>query len=221
MENAEILDIWKAYDKKLETQLFINLKTAEDLTKLKIKSFLHDMRPVKIVTILAGVLWVLFVDTLLIRFFHAASPFFLISALIQVLLTKLAIGFYLYQLALIRQVDINQPILKAQRKIAELQSSTIWVTRLLFLQLPVWTTFHLNTAMFGNGETLLWAIQITVTLSFTFIGVWLFCNIRYQNRHKRWFRWIFSGKEWTPLMKSLDLLHHLDEETANATGGDK
>jgi len=49
------------------------------------------------------------------------------------------------------------------------------------------------------------------TLSFIVIAIWLFFNIKYENRNKKWFQLIFSGKEWTPLMKSMELLEQVEE----------
>ena len=52
--------------------------------------------------------------------------------------------------------------------------------------------------------------QILVTLIFTVGAVWLFRNIRYTNRHKRWFQLLFKGSEWTPVLKSMDLLSQIE-----------
>ena len=127
------------------------------------------------------------------------------------MLTTLAIGVYLYQLILIHQADISEPILATQDKLARLKSSTLWVARLLFLQLPVWTTFYWNKSMLENGNMVLYIIQIIVTLLFTFLAVWLFRNIRYENRNKKWFKLIFSGNEWSPVIRSMELLSQVDE----------
>lgn len=211
MEELEMINLWKSYDKKLEENLLLNRKNAADITQLKVGSFLSSMKPLKIFTILAGILWVAFVDMIIINLFSIASPIFLISAAIQVLLTKLAIGIYLYQLILIHQVDISEPVLATQDKLARLKSSTLWVARLLFLQLPVWTTFYWNQSMLENGNMVLYIIQIAVTLLFTFLAVWLFVNIKFENRDKKWFRLIFEGKEWTPVIKSMELLSQIEE----------
>lgn len=215
MEDAQMIDLWRSYGQKLDEVLSLNRRNAEDLTKIKVQSFISSMKPIKIFTILVGIAWVGFVDLLIIRLFPFASPFFLISAGIQVLLTKLAIGIYLYQLILIHQVDISEPILATQEKIARLKSSTLWVARLLFLQLPLWTTFYLNKRIFQNGNILLYILQFVITASFIFIAVWLFANIKYENRNKKWFRLIFTGKEWTPVMKSQELLAQIQEYDAN------
>ncbi len=211
MENTDIINLWKSYDKKLEENLVLNKKNAADITKLKVHSLLQSMKPLKIFTILIGILWIGFIDTLIISSFRIGSPYFLISAIIQVVLTKLAIGIYLYQLILIQKVDISKPILNTQEKLSRLKSSTLWVTRLLFLQLPVWTTFYLNESMLTNQNIWLYILQFLVTASFSYIAIWLFFNIRYENRDKKWFRLIFEGKEWTPIIKSIELYEEIEE----------
>lgn len=211
MENTDIINLWKSYDKKLEENLVFNKKNAEDITKLKVQSFLASMKPIKIFIILAGIVWVGFVDVLIINLFHLASPLLLISAGIHVLLTKLAIGIYLYQLILIYQVDISEPILATQDKLSRLKSSTLWVARLSFLQLPIWTIFYWNKSMLENGNFWLYALQFTITTSFTYLAIWLFLNIKYENRDKKWFRLIISGIEWTPVIKSMELCREIEE----------
>lgn len=211
MKELEMIEIWKSYDKKLEENLVLNRKNTEDITRIKVQSFISSMKLIKIFTIVIGLLWVVFVDTLIINLFSIASPFFLISAGIQVLLTKLAIGIYLYQIILIHQVDISAPIVSTQEKIARLKSSTIWVTRLLFLQLPVWTTYYWNESMLEDGNVWLYALQIIITVSFTYLAIWLFINIRYKNKDKKWFRLIFNGKEWNPVITSMELLSQIKE----------
>jgi hypothetical protein len=209
MQDSELINLWKSYDKKLDENLLFNKKNAEQITELKVKSLLASMKPLKIFTIIIGLAWVGFIDLLIINLFSVASPFFLISATIQVLLTKLAIGIYLYQLILIHQVDIGGAIVKTQEKLAHLKSSTLWVARFLFLQLPVWTTFYLNESMLNDGNIFLYSLQLLVTLSLTFVAIWLFRNIKYDNKDKKWFQLLFSGSEWTPIIKSLEFMNDL------------
>lgn len=203
--------LWKSYNKKLDETILLNKKNAEEITKIKVKSFVASMSPLKLFTILTGIIWVGLVDLLIVNLFHVANLFFLISAGIQSLLTTLAIGIYLYQLVLIRQVDISEPIMVTQDKLARLKSSTIWVARLLFLQLPVWTTFYWNKSMLENGTVGLYILQIVVTLSFLVIAIWLFLNIKYENKDKSWFRLIFNGREWNPVIQSIELLNQLED----------
>lgn len=210
MEDKELINLWKTYDKKLEENLTLNRKNAEEITKIKIQSSLASMKPLKVFTVIVGILWVTFVDVLILGAFKAGGTFFLVSAIIQVILTKLAIGIYMYQLILIDKVDINDSILVTQERIARLKSSTIWTTRLLFLQLPIWTTFYWTETMWTNANLWTYIIQISITLIFTYAAIWLFVNIKNENRDKIWFQWIFNGKEWTPVMKSMAMLEQIE-----------
>ncbi|OQP56414.1 hypothetical protein [Niastella populi] len=209
MEDNEIISLWRTYGQRLEESLQLNRRNAEEITRLKVKSFLSSMKPIKLFTIAVGIIWVGLIDILIIKLFPIANWFFIISAGIQVLLTKLAIVIYLYQLILIHEADISEPVLETQHKLASLRSTTIWVTRILFLQLPVWTTFYWNRSMLLNGNWVLYLIQAAVTLSFIFAAIWLFRNIRYENKDKKWFRLIFNGSEWDPVIKSIELLNEL------------
>jgi hypothetical protein len=217
MENAEIINLWKFYDKKLEESLLLNRKNAEDITKIKAREFLISMTPLKLFTIVVGILWVIFVDILIVKVFASASPYFLISAGLHVLLTKVAIVIYHNQSVLIRKVDISDPINATQEKIARLKSSTLWVARLLFLQFPLWTTFYLNDALLKSGNVVFYGIQAVTTISFTFLAIWLFLNIKFENKEKKWFRLIFTGKEWSPLIKSMELLNQLNDYSHGQT----
>ena len=210
MEETEIINLWKSYDKKLEENLRFNRKNAEDITKIKVQSFLSSMKPIKIFIVLFSLVWVGFVDILIFNLFTVASPFFLVSAAIHVLLTKLSIGIYLYQLILIYQVDINEPVLATQEKIVRLRSTTLWISRLLFLQLPVWTTFWWNEVMLREWNVIQWLISGSVTLAFAIAAIWLFFNIKLENKDKKWFRLLFTGIEWNPLAKSMELLSQID-----------
>jgi hypothetical protein len=152
------------------------------------------------------------ITTMLFVFaYDKVSLFFLYSVAIQVLLTILAIGIYIYQLHLIHNVDIDEPILNTQEKLARLKTSTLWVARILLLQLPLWTTFHLSKIILANASAVFLIVQGIITLAFTYAAVWLFLNIRYENRHKKWFRLIFNGKEWLPILRSMELIEQIDE----------
>jgi hypothetical protein len=225
MEEAEMIQLWKSYNKKLEESLVLNRKNAEDITRIKVKSLLGSMKPLKIFTILAGMVWVglgsMILVNLFMHAFDSISKFFLFSAAIQVLLTAIALVLYIYQLVLIQQVDISQPVVETQQHLARLKSSTLWIARILFLQLPVWTTFYLGSYMLEKGNIVFYIIQSVVTLLFAYAAVWLFFNIKYENRHKKWFRLIFNGKEWSPLMRSMELLRQAGEyNTGNITAGE-
>ncbi len=213
MDEIKIKELWQASNDKMEQSLSLIQKNTEDITKMKVQTLLSSMKPIKIFTIVIGLLWVGLGSVILINLFMNAfnqvSLFFLFSASIQVFLTAIALVIYVYQLVLIHQIDISGPILETQEKLTRLKSSTLWVTRFLFLQLPVWTTFYLSEGMFKKENFLLLLIQVSMTLLLTLAAIWLFVNIKYENKDKKWFQLIFNGKEWDPVMKSIKLFKEL------------
>jgi hypothetical protein len=215
MNELEIKKLWQTTNEKLEESFVINKQNTDDITRMKVNSLLGSMKPIKIFALLVGILWVgiggIVLISIYLNSFSEANKFFLFSASIQVGLTAIALFVYLYQLITIYQIDITDPILRTQEKLSNLKMSTLWVTRILFLQLPVWTTFWWNETMLTDWGILQWIMTLFFTISFTAIAVWLFFNIKYENRNKKWFQIIFSGKEWTPLMKSMELLEQVEE----------
>ena len=210
MDDLKLKAAWQAANAKLEQTMTITRKQTAEITDLKVQSLLSSLKPVKVLAIIIGIAWVIFVDTLIVSWYEVAGPFFLASAIIQVLITKLAIGLYVYHLILIHQVDISAPVFESLEQLARLKSSTLWVARILFLQLPLWTTFYWNQNMLHNGHTLLWLLQGVVTIGFAWLAIWLFRNIRYDNRNKRWFQLLFRGKEWDSVLQSIGLLQEIE-----------
>lgn len=214
MEEIDIKQLWQQQQQQMSQILVLNQQNTRAVSRLQVQTLLTSMRPAKLLAVGVGILWVLVLDGVLFSLFRSRyadiSPFFLYSALLQSLLTKLAIGVYLYQLMLIQQVDVSEPIVATQARLAQLRTSTLWVTRLLILQLPLWTTFYWNETMLENGSGWL-VFQGIITILFTVAAGWLFVNIRYENRHKRWFKLLFSGSEWTPILKSMRLIEQLED----------
>lgn len=213
MNELELKKLWQTTNDKWEERFVIIEKNTEDIARMKVHSILGSMKPIKIFTLMAGILWVgigaITLSSIYLNSFAEANKFFLFSASIQVGLTATALYIYLYQLITIHQVDITDSILRTQNKLANLKISTLWVTRILFLQLPVWSTFWWNETMLSDWGILQWGITLFFPVLFTFIALWLFFNINYENRNKKWFQLIFKGKEWTPLIKSMELLEQV------------
>lgn len=215
MNELELKILWQTTNDKLEENFVIDKKRRNDITQIKVHSILGSMKPVKHFALLIGILWVGIGAVSLSRIyfygFSEANKFFLFSATAQVLLTAIALLIYIYQLIKIYQVEIDEPILKTQKNLAQLKISTLWATRIMFLQLPVWTTFWWTETMLTDWSLYQWLITLFFTVSFSFIALWLFFNIKYENRNKNWFKLIFNGKEWIPLMKSMELLEQIEE----------
>ncbi|MEY3239355.1 MAG: hypothetical protein RIR11_793 [Bacteroidota bacterium] len=214
MNENELKLLWQSAHEKLEDNLLVNRKNTEDITRLKAKNFLSSMKPIKIFTLIVGILWVAILGPVVVQLFiHAydqVSLYFLYAAATQVVLTAIAVVVYIYQLDLIYKIDFSEPVLNIQEKLSKLKVSTLNVTRILFLQLPVWTIFYWNDSMFENGNLFLWIIQIIITLAMSCLAIWLFFHIKFENRDQKWFKLIFSGKEWQPMLQSMELLSQIE-----------
>ncbi|NGP89923.1 hypothetical protein [Fodinibius halophilus] len=215
MKEPEFEELWKSYDKKLEENLSLNKKNARDITSLKVQSLLSSMRPVKLFALITGLLWVgigfLIIIPIFLYGFESANKFFLFSATIQLTVTAAGLWIYLYQLILINQTDITEPVLETQKRLAKLKSSTLWVAQIMFLQLPVWTTFWWNETMFNEWNLIQWSIALTVTLLALYAAVWLFINIDESNKDKKWFQLLFGDQEWSPIIHSIELIEQIQE----------
>lgn len=215
MKNIEIINLWKSYDKKLDENITLNRQLSLEITKMKAASLIKSMKSIKIFTLITGILWVGFGSMILVNLFRHTyseiSQFFLYSAAFQLFITSIALLIYIYQLVLIQQVDISESVITTQLRLSRLRSSTLWSARILLLQLPLWTTFYLSEHLLQNGNTSLLVINAMLTLAFTFASLWLFVNIKYENREKKWFKMIFQGKEWDPVIRSMELYRDIEE----------
>jgi hypothetical protein len=215
MNEFELKKLWQVSNDKLEKSSLIVSANTEAISRMSAHNFIGSMKLIKIITLLIGIIWVGIGATVLsqiyIHAFSEANKFFLISASVQVLLTAIAVIIYVYQLIKIYQVELSDPILITQKRIAQLKMSTLWSARILMLQLPVWTTFWWNETMLTEWSVLQWIPVTLCTLLFGFAAIWLFFNIKYENRNKKWFKLIFNGSEWTPLMKSMQILEQIGD----------
>ena len=215
MNELELKKLWQTTIERIDNSVFINKINLEEIMKLKVQNLLNSMKPLKIFTLIIGLIWVIIGSIILINIylynFSESNKFFLFSATAQILLTTIALFIYIYQLIEINRIEIYAPIFKTQDKLAKLRLSTLWSARILFLQLPVWTTFWWNKTMFDNWNWFQWTFPIAITVAFTYAALWFFFNIRYEKRNTYWFKYIFKGKEWTPLLKSIDLMDQLSE----------
>ncbi|MCF0049138.1 hypothetical protein LXM25_03645 [Dyadobacter sp. LJ53] len=208
MQESEFITLWRSYGQKLEENLILNRQNAYAITLIKIKSLVGSMVPMKIFVIVLGSIWAAFLSIVLYHTYAYASPIFWFSIAIHVVLLAVVIVINIYQVVLIYQTDLGEALLKTQYRLAYLKSTTLLIYRLMFLHAPIWTTFSIQQKMFEHPTWL--AAQVMVTLVFLIVSLWLFSNIKYENHNKKWFKLIFSGKDWDPVMKSLEMLKQVE-----------
>jgi len=214
MEDVLLKEMWASYDKKLEKSLALNQRVLTELQQQKARSVLRPLKVNKIVTVILGIIWALF---LLISVSLVASQittyrlFFIVSALAIAITTIAAVVVYIRQVVLIQQLDNSMNIVDAQQKLATLKASSINIARALFLSMPFYSTFYINETMFEHGTIGLWVLQITVTTALSALAVWLYRNMNMENADKRWFRFIFGSSEWTSVTKAMSFLREIED----------
>lgn len=218
MDHNQLETLLESYNLRLEEARVLNLqswvlnfKCYEELQTQKAKSKLKVLIPVKLVVMLLGVLWVLFVGYLVYHFLEISKIFFVISACVIMIFTSWAVFVYGQHLILLRKINNTDSVVKNQALIARLQFSTINITRILFLQMPFYCTFWWSIQMIEDAPAAFWFISFPVAVIFLIGSLWLYKNISFKNVNKKWFKILFNSPEWNVLIKANDMLNEIEE----------
>jgi len=225
MNDLELQAIWQTYDRKLEDARLLNLQSwalnvqcFEALQKQKANAKLKSLINLKAFIAFLGILWVAFLSFLVYHSLELSKIFFVISAGAIIIVNIIAIIVYITHIVWLKQINNCDDIVSTQQKLARLQTSTMWITRILFLQAPFYTTWFISVKMFANAGIGAWLFQICVTLFFIWIAIWLFRNISYKNINKKWFKILFSTSEWTSVVKAQRFIKEIDDFKQDCMG---
>lgn len=214
MESAEFSQLLNQYQQKLQEaeQLFLsskklNLQTFEWIQKEKSNRKLRSLITWKWVAILLGLVWVVFLLYTVTYTFHWERIFYNISASGIALITLIAMIIYIYHLVLLNKINHGNTVLATQQTIVKLKSSTLLVTRILFLQSVFYCTFWWNLKMIQEAPFSFWFISFPIALVFLLASLWLFKNISFKNSGKKWFRILFNSPEWQRLNEAAKYLN--------------
>ncbi len=218
MEDLQLQNMWTEYNRSLEESKLLNLqswalnlKSFETIQMHKAKSKLNRLATFKIWVIALGVAWVLFLCFLIFNTITWRGIIFNISAGAIAVITAIAIIVYIKHVVLIRQIDDSESVIETQQKLATLQSSTIRIAGILWLQMPFYATFFLTPVMLYQAAAFWQVFTITIVGSLTFAAIWLYRNINYRNRHKKWFKIMFNSLEWTSVIKAQAFLDEIED----------
>jgi hypothetical protein len=216
MNDLEIEDLLKSYNRQLEQSKILNLQSwalniqcFETLQRQKAKLKLGSLVNFKIFAVFLGILWVLFLGNLFFHSLKMPNIFFLVSCGAIMLFTSTAITVYLHQIALLKRIDDSENVVKTQEAISTLQMSTLNITRILFLQSPFYCTFWWSVPMITGSPFSFWLISFPIALLFTVASLWLYKNISIKNADKKWFKILFNSPEWKSLIKANAFLEEI------------
>jgi len=216
-------ELWKQYDQQIQQANILNLQswvlqmqTFEYLQTSKAKSKLQAVSRFKQWVIVLGILWVLFLAFLFVNSLSWSKVFFAFSVGAILAFNIYAVVLYIRHTLLIHAIDNSESLMDVQQKIAELKASTLQGTRVLFLQTPFYATFFWNSYWMRESPMSFWLIAVPVALLFCVLSIWLYKSIRPENAGKKWFRLLFSGREWTSVIKAGEYLREIEAYRKNA-----
>jgi hypothetical protein len=216
MEEQDFIQIWKTYDYKIEEARILNMQSwalnyrwFESMQTHKVKSKMNSLAHFKIVAVILGILYILFLS-LMIHGNYMKNIFFTLSATLVLLSTVVVTGVYIRHIILIRQINYSETLIETQDKLSRLQFSTIHIARFAWLQLPMYTTWFWTSDWIIHDSRTFWLIAFPITVLFTLLTIWLYRNISFGNMHKKWFRILFNTPEWKSVRKSMEFIKEIE-----------
>lgn len=210
MEDITLQNLWKAQDEKLDRSMKMNLFILESMQKQKAQSKLKGLARFKLVAVILGILWALFLGVLIYGN-QLRNMYFTVSVGMIMLITMGAVVAYIRHIALIKDLDYSQSITDTQKKLARLQAST-FKNRFILLQAPFYTTFFWSTEMIQSSVTKFCLIAVPITLLFTILTIWLYRNLTPLKMHKKWVSYLLKNDpEQVPVIQAQKFLHEIEE----------
>jgi hypothetical protein len=217
MENTNLKEMWNDYGSKIEESRVLNMQSwalnlqcMEMIQAQKAKSKIRSLLAAKVLGVFVGVIWILFLGTL-VYFNNFKNPFFTISVGIILLFNTVAVFNYIRHLVMIGEINYSESITDVQEKISKLQSSLISNNRFLLLQFPFYTTWTYSMHWIVNDPLSFWLIEFPVTVLLAVLGVWLYRNYSKKNIHKPWVRALMNGSGFSSVTKALDFINEIEE----------
>jgi len=213
MEDKNLESILDAYKNKSdETWLMnvmnLNMACIESLQKEKAKSKLNSLAVFKKIVIVGGLLYA-FLLGFLVYFDHFRHFYFSFSMSMILLITMIAIITLVKHVVMIRQINYSTNITDTQRKLSALQYSTINIFRISWLQMPFWSTWFWTSRWIHSGINF-WVTAFPITLLLTLIAIWLYKKISFENKEKKWFKFLMNSPEWNSVAKAKEFVDEID-----------
>ena len=215
MEETNFVLLWKEQYEKIDQSLAINKRILKETISQKAKSALRSLIRIKATGIVVAVIWLLLLGAALsfaILHYSSAANYFIVSIAAIFLINVKALYDYIKHLAWVNNINYDGSITEIQKKLARLQLSIFQHVRVMFLQLPFWTTFYLSDKWFPQDANWPYIIfQILFTALFTYIAFWLYKNISLANASKKWVQVLIQGAGGKSVSKALEFYKEIEE----------
>ena len=216
MELVEILEIWKAYDVKLEKALKLNQRCLEMIQAQKVKSKLRPLlwqRVIEISVHVIVIFWlIIFFSNNLFHWQHAVSAIVLIAFFLICFVNGVK------QIITIKQLDYSDNVVTIQSSLVMLQTHIADYVRLTFLCMPTYLAYPIIAfKAFANFDIVSklsvnwWTAQLFFTIAITPFCIWLYGQVSYKNIHKKWVRFVIKKATNMSVAKALKFTQELNE----------
>ena len=210
MEDITLKNLWKAQEEKLDRTMKLNLFMLESMQKQKAQSKLNGLARLKLVAVILGIIWSLFLG-MLIYGNQFQNIYFTVSVGMIMLITVAAVAAYIRHIVLIKELDYSQSITDTQKKLTKLQAST-FSSRFILLQTPFYTTWFWSTDMIQASVIKFCLISVPITLLFTILTIWLYKNLTPLKMHKKWVSYLVKNDpEHVPVLQAQKFLNDIEE----------
>jgi hypothetical protein len=215
MEDEYLKGIWNSPNNEIENFLDMNDQSIETIQIKKAKSKLRSLLFPKIIGIVLGLGWISFMFMLIyfcvIYTSMSVGKFFFMGSISMILLsTSFAVFLYVKDIFTVIQIDNSDSVTITQRKLATLHFSIMKSVRIIWLQLPFYTTWYLNYELIVHGSIIFWIVQIFFTGLSTWLAIWLFRNLNYRNLNKNRVRNFMRGYGFYSVIQALDFIKEID-----------
>jgi len=215
MEETNFVLLWKEQYEKIDQSLAINKQLLQEIIGQKAQKSLRSLIRFKVWGIIAAVTYLLLLGVALfysISHYSAAANYFIISIAAIFLINVKALYDYIKHLAWVNSIGYDGSITEIQRKLTKLQLSIFQHTRVMFLQLPFWTTFYLSSKWFPYAVS--WeyvAFQVFFTASFAYLAYWFYKNLTLKNMNKKWVRTFINGSGGKQVLRALEFYKEIED----------
>lgn len=214
MEEKDILNLWKSQEAQLQQSLAVNNLLIQEIQTQKVQSVLRGLTIKKAAGILSFLIWLIILGSVVFIAFSNYQPsaiYFIISMIAIMAVNIKGLSDNIRHIVMINSINYDAPVTEMQQRLSQLQASFVNNVRIMFLQFPFWSTWHLNITLFGTAGWWGWLLQFALTGSFIYISYWVYKNLRLENRNKKWFQVLVEGSGAKSVAKALAFYEELEE----------
>jgi len=214
MEETNFILLWEEQNKKIDKAIALNRRLLLDNIQQKTRNTLQSLIRSKAVGIGIAVLYLLLLGVPLfyaIVYYKPAANYFIISIGAIFLINLKALFDYIKHIVLASGIDYNGSVMEIQQKLSRIHLAIMQHGRTMFLQLPFWTTFFLSSSWFPSKTSAgLVIMQVSITLAFTLLAIFLYRSLTIKNMDKKWVRAILSGAGGKKVISALSFYKEME-----------